>query len=270
MPQLVEKNFPAPPIEAADGMLRVTEAYSCIEGEGRSAGALTWLLRLSGCDLRCWWCDSKFSSFDESEAKEESWEKLLREAASSGAAWLSVTGGEPTFRGARELESLSRLCREARSRGMKIKIESNALALPVALQDCVDLWSLSPKWDSRAEGERQRTRAMDYDEQVLDLFLEKTSPSNLQMKFVMCFDTQGQVLESEWIRLEMLLSALDRHRLEKVAIFLIPESSQGDIQKRFASLARRVASLDGPVWTGLDLRVQPQHHKLLYGNERGK
>jgi 7-carboxy-7-deazaguanine synthase len=123
------------PIEAAAGTLRVTEAYDCVEGEGKTAGARTFLVRLSGCNLRCWWCDSKYSSFDESEAVEIPWFDLIKTANRDAVAWLSITGGEPTWRSKAELESLARLCREAGDAGLKVKIETNGLALPAELQD---------------------------------------------------------------------------------------------------------------------------------------
>jgi 7-carboxy-7-deazaguanine synthase len=133
-------------VEAArSGALRITEQYACYEGEGRTLGARTYLVRLSGCDLRCWWCDSKQSSFREDEAREWEPAAVERAALASGAAWVSFTGGEPTWRGLAELAALGELCRRLRKRGLKVKIESNGRRLPKEMDRAVDLWSVSPK-----------------------------------------------------------------------------------------------------------------------------
>ena len=273
------------PLPAAKGTLRVTEAYACIEGEGRTAGAKTWLLRLSGCNLRCWWCDSKYSSFDESEAKEIGVKEIIKQANKELLPWLSVTGGEPTFRAADEMQSLAELLNAAQEAGMKTKLESNGLAFPSLLIPFVDLWSISPKWDARAAlakaeddhpGLWGRTAAMDYDEQILALMTQTLPAGALQIKFIICADEAGKPLQSDLKEAAYILSSLSSEKIKMLPIFLIPQAYEADgtwdrdrYLLRIENLERAADKLKDAPWAGLDLRVQAQRHRLLHGDERG-
>lgn len=255
---------PLAPLPAAAGHLRVTERYLCVEGEGATLGALTYLVRLSGCDLRCWWCDSKQSSFREDEAKAQPWKQVLAAAKASGAAWLSLTGGEPTWRGAAEMRSLAALCRGARKAGLKVKVESNGLRLPAELKGLVDLWSIAPKFDSRAGG---RTPAMRYDERSLGALVRAHAPQRLQLKFVVCFDG----LKPQAFDLAEASALLGRlpAKLRGTPIFFIPQAfGPGDYLARCRALEKAVRALLADL-PGHDLRVQAQWHRVLHGDARG-
>ncbi len=147
------------PIVAKPGCLRVTEHYVCEEGEGSTLGALTYLVRLSGCNLRCWWCDSKFSSFREDEAKDLPVAELEKAVTESGVLWVSFTGGEPTWRSPEELETLAQLCVRLRRAGKKVKFESNGLLLPAPLMEGGALLSAGchphPRWWHRLTRSRR-------------------------------------------------------------------------------------------------------------------
>ncbi|HTB21300.1 MAG TPA: radical SAM protein [bacterium] len=260
-----------PLIPGLRGALRVTEHYGCFEGEGSTLGASTWLIRLSGCDLRCWWCDSKQSSFREDEARDTDPRALEAAALASGAAWVSFTGGEPTWRGAAELKALASLCRRLRRRGMKVKVESNGRRMPKEIAGLVDLWSLSPKWDGRRGAEAARTAAMDYDEKALADFVRSFAPRRLQLKFVVTYapgslQPRASDLERACAILEGLPAAARR-----TPVFFIPEAyASGDYQARCRALESAAAGLIQGRLAGFDLRVQPQWHRVLYGDQRGR
>jgi len=255
---------PARPLEPAKaGALRVTEHYACVEGEGATLGALTYLIRLSGCDLRCWWCDSKFSSFREDEAREVLPAELEAAALASGAGWASFTGGEPTWRGAAELKALAGLARRLRGRGLKIKVESNGRRLPKALAGCVDLWSIAPKFDGRLG---RATEAMRWEPATLAQ-LARRPAGGLQWKFVATFD-KGQPRPGDLAWAAGLLAALPKAG-QRHPVFFIPEAyAAGDYLARVKALESAVAALAVGALQGWDLRVQPQWHRVLHGDER--
>lgn len=256
---------PRAPLPAPAGALRVTERYLCVEGEGRTLGALTYLVRLSGCDLRCWWCDSKQSSFREDEAKPEPWRAVLRAAKDSGAAWLSLTGGEPAWRTAPELRSLAALCRGAHRAGMRVKVESNGLHDPADLRGLVDLWSLAPKWDSRA---RAQTPLMRHEPATLARLLRRAGPQGAQLKFVVCFEA-GRPAPADLAQAAGLLRRLGK-AVRDLPVFFIPQAyGPGDYLQRCRGLEAAVARLLKRL-PGLDLRVQPQWHRVLHGDARGR
>jgi 7-carboxy-7-deazaguanine synthase len=251
------------------GALRVTEHYACFEGEGSTLGASTWLIRLSGCDLRCWWCDSKQSSFREIESRDTDPGELESAILDSGVAWVSLTGGEPTFRGPGELKALASLCRRLRAKGVKVKLETNGRRIPKALAGVVDLWSVSPKWDARRPAEGVRTAAMDYDEAALAALVRRFAPDRLQIKFVVTYlGVLPRPVDLE--RLAGILGGLPA-AVRKTPVFLIPEAyAPGDYLDRCRALEAAASALIQGRLEGFDLRVQPQWHRVLYGDERGR
>lgn len=257
-----------PPKGASPHCVKVTERYLCEEGEGSTLGARTFLIRLSGCNLRCFWCDSKQSSFFDDEEKMVPAQQLLEEALASEAPWISITGGEPTWRGEEEMKSLAWLCMELRRLGRHTKIESNGLIFPEILSDAFSLWSISPKWDNSKGLEFQRQAHMDYDSAVLRGLMHRFSPERLQLKFVICADPDGRPRQSDFERsLEILESLREAGR---APVIFIPEAyGPGDYLKRYGHLAEALRTYQSNL-KGWDWRVQPQWHRVLYGDERGR
>ncbi len=116
--------------------MRISEIFYSIQGEGRLLGLPSVFVRTSGCNLRCRWCDTPYTSW---QAEGKSWlvKNILREVAQFPTRHVVITGGEPLL--APDIEELTlqlRLC------GKHITIETAATIFkPVA----VDLISLSPK-----------------------------------------------------------------------------------------------------------------------------
>lgn len=119
------------------GALPVAETFVSVQGEGKLTGVPSWFVRLSGCNLRCAWCDTPYASWSP-EKTPRSVDELLAEARGSRVAHAVVTGGEPLlFGGAVEL------CRRLRDEAsMHVTIETAGTVDPGA--PC-DLLSVSPK-----------------------------------------------------------------------------------------------------------------------------
>lgn len=101
-----QPSAPAGPAGAAAGRLRITETFYSLQGEADSSGWPTFFIRLTGCPLRCTYCDTEYA-FQGGEWR--GIEALLGEAAASGAHRVCVTGGEPLAQ-KQCLELLVRLC----------------------------------------------------------------------------------------------------------------------------------------------------------------
>jgi 7-carboxy-7-deazaguanine synthase len=118
-------------------ILKITEIFSSIAGEGLRSGDPTIFIRLAGCNLRCDFCDTKYSW---KGGKEYSEEKIVdavqRIQRRFPADWVCVTGGEPL---SQDIEPLVKKLKKA---GFKIHIETNG-TFHCPFQ--VDWLTLSPK-----------------------------------------------------------------------------------------------------------------------------
>lgn len=96
--------------------MRVTEIFTDLEGEGTEAGLPTLFVRLTGCNLRCSWCDTKYSYSGGMELPAAEVAAIINKSRINR---VSITGGEPLLQ-KNEVLKLMRLCR-----GRKFNIETN-------------------------------------------------------------------------------------------------------------------------------------------------
>lgn len=78
-----------------DGKILVNEIFESIDGEGYHAGYPTVFFRTVGCNLRCVWCDSKYTFESEDSSKWMSVEEAISKVRSFGINHITITGGEP-------------------------------------------------------------------------------------------------------------------------------------------------------------------------------
>lgn len=150
---------PAPDAEpqgtARADALPIAETFYSIQGEGKLAGVPSFFIRVSGCNLRCVWCDTPYASW-KPEGEPVPVAHLLDRARATNARHAVVTGGEPML-----FRAVETLCAALRNHGLHVTIETAGTVLRDA--PC-DLLSLSPKLsnstppddDPRGPGWRQR------------------------------------------------------------------------------------------------------------------
>jgi 7-carboxy-7-deazaguanine synthase len=138
---------PAPedrmPVWRDDGkILEINEIFYSIEGEGIRVGQPTTFIRLSKCNLRCFFCDTEFDTYSEMGIDE-----ILGEVKHHSARWVCLTGGEPLG------QNIIPLCRALKDNGYSIHIETNGTLDPKPeLYDLIDHWTVSPKRRTIAAG----------------------------------------------------------------------------------------------------------------------
>ncbi len=118
------------------GAVRISEIFYSIQGEGRLLGVPSVFIRTSGCNLRCRWCDTPYTSW-QPEGTIWSIDNILGEVAKYPSRHVVITGGEPLL--AAEIQTLAE---QLKRRGAHITIETAATIFKPL--DC-DLISLSPK-----------------------------------------------------------------------------------------------------------------------------
>ena len=138
--------------------MRIVEIYRSVQGEGLLTGTESIFVRASGCNLRCWFCDTPFAS-SEPEGEDLSVEEIAGRVVLLERKHVVLTGGEPML-----FAELIPLTSELRRLGCHITVETaGTLYLPVTC----DLMSISPKMsnstppparDARWAERHERTR----------------------------------------------------------------------------------------------------------------
>ena len=232
--------------------MRIAEIYASLQGEGLLAGTPSTFVRTSGCNLRCRWCDTPFTSWEPTGA-EQSIESILAAVAALEPKHVVVTGGEPLL-----FDDVADLCRRLRMQGYHVTIET---AGTVPLDAPADLMSISPKlassappadtpagWAARHEAARRRD----------DVLLTLMAQGPYQLKCVV--DSADDIEETlAWI------DDLDRAQpsgIDRDRVLFMPQGRTTE------ELERTTAWLAGEcLRTGI--RLAPRHHITWFGNTRG-
>lgn len=214
----------------SDVSLRITEIFYSLQGEARSVGLPTVFVRLTGCPLRCGYCDSEYAFHG---GERIAIDKIIEQIKSYNCNMVCVTGGEPLAQP--KCHDLLMLLAE---QGYEVSLETSG-ALDVGGVDprvCVVMDLKTP-----ASGEQERNL---YDN------IDKLKLTD-QIKFVIC-DRQ----DYEWARFK-----LDEYRLpERVGDVLFSPSHD---QVEPSELASWILE------DRLKVRFQVQLHKLLWGDKPG-
>lgn len=210
--------------------LRLTEIFCSLQGESRSVGWPTVFVRLTGCPLRCGYCDTAYAFHGG-----EWWsiDSILAEVAAHGVQHVCVTGGEPLAQ-RRCLALLTALC----DVGYDVSLETSG-ALDVAPVDPRVVRVMDLKTPDSGEADRN-----------LWSNLQVLAPQD-QVKFVICSRD-----DYDWAREVIRREALDR----RCEVLISPSHAQLDAVK----LAEWMMADRLPV------RFQLQLHKVLWGNQPGR
>jgi len=129
--------------------MRIAEIFYSLQGEGLLVGTPSVFIRTSGCNLRCVWCDTPYSSW-KPEGEEWSLREILAQVKRYETSYVVVTGGEPLL--APEIEELTVRLKKA---NCHITMETAATIFkPIAC----DLVSLSPKLSNSTPWKREKSR----------------------------------------------------------------------------------------------------------------
>jgi len=158
--------------------IRIAEIFCSIQGEGRLIGVPSVFVRTSGCNLRCWWCDTPYTSWSPTGEQLAIPEIAARVAAYPAARHVVLTGGEPMI-----APGVAALTRRLREGGRHLTIETaGTVYAPVA----VDLFSISPKLANSTPGldagrwrERHETARLN-----LPVLRTMMQAADYQLKFV--------------------------------------------------------------------------------------
>jgi 7-carboxy-7-deazaguanine synthase len=233
------------------GSLLIAEEFFSVQGEGALTGVPSYFVRVSGCNLRCGWCDTPYASWTPTGTR-RSVDEIVAACLGSGAKFAVITGGEPML-----FDAVETLCARLHEAGIHITIET-AGTIHRSLQ--CDLMSMSPKlanstpmvgdprdpsgaWRERHEARRLNMPVLQH---LIDAYPTR------QLKFVV--STPSQLSE-----IEMLLERLTGWRPQEV--MLMPEGVSTPTREQTAWV---VAACMARGW-----RYCHRLHIELFGNTRG-
>jgi organic radical activating enzyme len=195
--------------------LKISELFDSIQGEGPSAGARATFLRLALCNLRCGFCDTKYTwdwrqySYED-EVKLANVDDVAARLQAAHGRRVIITGGEPLVQGKALAELLPLLPAD-----LWIEVETNGtLRPPAALLARVDQWNVSPKLANSGESEGDRYNA--------HALAELRNSGRAWLKIVVasaadCTEAERLIERSGFLRDRVLLMPLAANRDELVA-----------------------------------------------------
>lgn len=222
-----------------NGHVKIAEIFYSLQGEGTLAGTPSVFIRASGCNLRCTWCDTPYTSWNP-EGVEMSVGQIVEQARSYACAHAVVTGGEPML-----FEETVELTHRL---SMHVTIETAGTALkPVKC----DLMSISPKLANstpegsfRAQHERLRRQP--------EILKKLMAEYDYQLKFVVSSP-------EDLAEIIALLKDIDADRSR---VLLMPEGTDAETLRSRAGWIAEICKREG-------FRFSPRLHIELWGNRRG-
>lgn len=226
--------------------LRISEIFTSVQGEGLWIGTPSTFVRVSGCNLRCVWCDTPYASWAP-EGPVRSVEDVAEEVIGLGVRHVVLTGGEPMI-----FDGVADLAQRLKGAGHVLTIETAGTVLRKVE---ADLMSVSPKLGNSApEGRwRETHEARRTNIEVLRALMDWPE---YQFKFVVARET----LESDVAEIEGLLAQVGG--VEPGRVLLMPEG------REVARLEETMQALV-PVVMGRGWRVTPRLQIHLFGDTRG-
>jgi 7-carboxy-7-deazaguanine synthase len=224
--------------------LKIAEVFYSVQGEGSLVGIPSVFVRTSGCNLRCVWCDTPYTSWTP-EGHELSLDQIIAEVKKHPARHAVVTGGEPMI--APEIVPLTERLRQL---GLHVTVETAGTVFkPVAC----DLMSISPKLanstpisDPHWAGQHERLRI---DLEVLSKLMIRYP---YQLKFVVAAPRD----------LEEIRGLVTRLQADPARVMLMPEGVDREVLRERGIWLAEMCKAEG-------YRFSPRLHIELYGNRRG-
>jgi 7-carboxy-7-deazaguanine synthase len=225
--------------------VKISEVFYSIQGEGTLIGVPSVFIRTSGCNLRCVWCDTPYTSW-QPEGEEVSLDQLLETTLAFHASHVVVTGGEPMI--SPEIVPLTQRLKQA---GLHITIET---AGTVYAEVACDLMSISPKLANSTPLEREGGRWARQHDRL------RWQPSVLgrllgfphQVKFVI--SSPDDLMEVDDICRELNISPTH--------VILMPEGTKREVVQERGLWLAEICKTKG-------YRLSPRLHIDLWGDKRG-
>ena len=226
--------------------MKISEVFYSIQGEGMLTGAPSVFVRTSGCNLRCVWCDTPYTSWSP-EGADIAVDDILAAIQEYPAQYVVVTGGEPMI-----APNIVPLTQGIRQQDLHITIETAGTVYhPVVC----DLMSISPKLENSTPHEREGGRwaaqheRLRYQPEVLKQLM---SEYLYQLKFVVAAPDD----------MKEIATMIQETGADRSRVVLMPEGTTPEAIRERAPWLTEICKREG-------FRYSPRLHIDLWGNRRG-
>jgi len=210
--------------------MQIKEIFYSIQGEGINIGTPSIFIRLSGCNLRCKWCDTK-EAWKINSGKRMTTEEIIKTINKFPSKNIVITGGEPLLQENKIKELIKNL------KNYHIEIETNG-TIKSKLGRLVNQYNCSPKLSNSGYKEYN---------------LKKLPIKKTYYKFVI----------NEKNELNELKKFIKKHKLKKEKIILMPQGTKkSEIAKKMKWLAE--------ICKTENFRLSPRLHIDIWSNQKGK
>jgi 7-carboxy-7-deazaguanine synthase len=226
--------------------MRIAEIFYSLQGEGILAGVPSVFVRTSGCNLRCKWCDTPYTSW-RPEGDEIAIDQIVKTVMRFGAAHVVVTGGEPMI--APEIVSLTGMLHAG---GQHVTIETAGTVLASVT---ADLMSISPKLANSTPFDREDGRWATHHDRLRyqpDVLRRLMADYEYQMKFVVA--DPDDLAEIDEI--------LHETGASRSHVVLMPEGTRAEVVRERGLWLAEICKRTG-------FRYSPRLHIDLWGDQRG-
>ena len=210
--------------------LRISEIFFSLQGETRTVGLPTTFVRLTGCPLRCHYCDTSYAF---SGGDWMTLDEVVAQVAANSARYVTVTGGEPLAQ-----PSCIPLLTKLSQLGFKVSLETSG-AIDIAAVDPRVVKVMDLKTPASGESDKNLWSNLDH------------LSSSDQIKFVICNES-----DYEWCKARIF-----EHKLDQLCEVLL-SPSQDELSPTILA--------DWILRDQLNVRFQLQLHKVLWGDEAGR
>ncbi|MFN3323081.1 MAG: 7-carboxy-7-deazaguanine synthase QueE [Bryobacteraceae bacterium] len=227
--------------------MKVSEIFASVQGEGVLAGVPSVFVRISGCNLRCTWCDTPYSSW-QPEGEEMHLGALLAQVRRFRLQHVVVTGGEPMI--APDIVLMTQRLRQIRKH---ITIETAGTVAPPVV---CDLMSISPKLANSTPVQREGGRWASQHDRL------RYQPDVIR-RLMHCYEHQLKFVVSSPDDLPEINQIVEDTGADRGRVLLMAEGADAATLRERALWLVDICKREG-------FRFSPRLHIDLWGNERGR